>query len=130
MSKAQGDGYRTQTNEALNAYRDRLDAKLEKLYDTKEKWYHVGVCWILTKQSNILENPNGSWKWNGWEIVGKEYAITVYHEDDVTVSGDKGDNGDNGFSVDIHGFAIAREVFVNDRNKANECFKEFKRELE
>ena len=42
MSKAQGDGYRTQTNEALNAYRDRLDAKLEKLYDTKEKWYHVG----------------------------------------------------------------------------------------
>ena len=36
MSRAQGDSYRTHTNHELNAYRDRLDAKLEKLYEVPE----------------------------------------------------------------------------------------------
>ena len=120
MSRAQENSYRTHTNHELNAYRDRLDAKLEKLIDKKEKWFHIGACWIQTEQSNIIKNPNGSWKWNGWEVVGVEYAVRVFSEADVTVEGSK---------TNVHGLALATQIFENDRDKANEYFKWVRREL-
>jgi len=63
MSRAQGDAYRTHTDHELNAYKARLDAKLRKLIDHKEKWYRAGAGWILCQERNRMTNPNGSWKW-------------------------------------------------------------------
>ena len=114
------DGFRTVTNPELNAYRARLDEKLHKLYDKKEKWYYVNGAWILTEQSNILRNPNGDWKWNGWEVVGVKYSVWVFDEDDVKVAGDQ---------KQAHGKALAVKVFENDRDGANEYFKWAKEEL-
>ena len=62
MSKAQGDSYKTQTNHELNAYRARLDAKLHKLIDRKEKWFRIGDGWVLTAEQNRMINRSGSWK--------------------------------------------------------------------
>lgn len=78
MSRAQGDGYKTHTNHELNAYRARLDAKILELEQREEKWHRVGEGWILTTKKNKLVNPNGGWKWNGWEVRGQEYAIWVF----------------------------------------------------
>ena len=50
MSRAQGDAYRTHTDHGLNSYKARLDAKLRKLIDHKEKWYRVGAGWILCQR--------------------------------------------------------------------------------
>jgi hypothetical protein len=50
MSRAQGDAYRTHTDHELNSYKARLDAKLRKLIDHKEKWYRVGAGWILCQR--------------------------------------------------------------------------------
>ena len=55
MSRAQGNAYRTHINHELNAYRDRLDAKLEKLIDRKEKWFHIGACWIVNVNENLSQ---------------------------------------------------------------------------
>ena len=78
MSRAQGDSYKTHTNHDLNAYRARLDAKILELEQREEKWHRVGEGWVLTQKKNKVANPNGSWKWNGWEVRGQEYAIRVY----------------------------------------------------
>ena len=50
MSRAQGDAYRTHTDHELNSYKARLDAKLRKIIDHKEKWYRVGAGWILCQR--------------------------------------------------------------------------------
>ena len=108
------DSHRTYTNHELNACSDRLDAKLSGLIDHEEKWFHVSSAWIQTEQSNVIRNPNGNWKWNGWEVVGVEYAVRVFSEADVTVEGSE---------VTVHGMALVAEIFENDRDKANEYFK-------
>ena len=77
MSRAQGDAYRTHTDHELNAYKARLDAKLRRLIDHKEKWYRAGEGWILCQERNRMVNPNGSWKWNGWEIEAHEYWMHI-----------------------------------------------------
>ena len=102
MSRAQGDGYRTWTDEKLNAYRRRLDEKLKSLRDHKEKWYDSDGFRIHTESENILENPRGDWKWDGWKITGRRYWIRVYEGNDP--------------------WAIVTQSFT-DRDEANEFFK-------
>ena len=68
----------------------------------------------------MIKNPNGSWKWNGWEVVDVEYAVRVFSEADVTVEGSK---------TNAHCLALATQIFENDRDKANEYFKWVRREL-
>ena len=114
MSRAQGDNYKTRTNHELNAYRARLDAKLHKLIDHKEKWFRVGDGWILTEERNRMFNRNGSWKWNGWEVEAHEYRITVFPAECVELQ--------NGIP---HVIGLAQRVMVIDDDKAaaNEYFK-------
>lgn len=83
MSRAQGDSYKTHTNHDLNAYRARLDAKIYELEQREEKWFRVGDGWIFTTKKNKLSNPNGGWKWNGWEVRCQEYSIRVFAGDCV-----------------------------------------------
>ena len=85
MSRAQGDGYRTHTDHELNAYKWRLRDKVAKLADHKEKWYRAGQGWILAEEQNRMVNPNGSWKWHGWEVEAHEYWITVFPEECVEI---------------------------------------------
>lgn len=113
MSRAQGDAYRTHTDHELNAYKARLDAKLRKLIDHKEKWYRAGAGWILCQERNRMTNPNGSWKWNGWEIEAHEYWITVFPEECVEVR--------NGEPNPI-GWSQVVKVIDDDKEAANEFF--------
>lgn len=114
MSRAQGDGYRTWTDHKLNEYRAMLDAKLDQLMDYKIRWYENDGFWILTESHNKIHNPNGSWKWNGWEITGREYRICVFEGADIEVKG-----GD----VRVRGCSILNETFT-DRDEANDFFRQ------
>lgn len=120
MSRAQGDGYRTHTDHELNAYKWRLIAKLERLIDHKEKWYRVGDGWILAQEQNRMTNPNGSWKWNGWEVEAHEYWITVFPEECVKL--------EDGQPRAI-GWAQAVKVIDDDKNQANAYFKNIAKPL-
>ena len=120
MSRAQGDGYRTWTDHKLNAYRARLDAKLKTLIDHKEKWYRFGKGWILAEERNRMENPNGSWKWNGWEIEAHEYWITVFPSECVKI--------ENGKPRAI-GCSVARKVIDDDKIAANGYFTQIAKPL-
>ena len=51
MSKAQGDGFRTWTNVALNNYKEELRQRLLKLEDSKERWFRVGNGWIQHRRT-------------------------------------------------------------------------------
>lgn len=113
MSKAQGDGFRTHTDVELNKYRKRLDAKLDAMRETTEKWYRGDGIVILAKSWNELENPNGDWKWNGWKVVGKTYQVAAFSEDDVEAV-------DGGYVV--KGLALTNQLF-DDRDEANAYFK-------
>ena len=115
MSRAQGDAFKTWTDHELNAYKYRLQAKLIKLIDHKEKWYRAGYGWILVEERNRMTNPNGSWKWNGWEVEAHEYWVSVFPEECVEVK--------NGKPVAV-GWSQIREVFDDDRNLANTFFKD------
>ena len=42
MSKAQGDGFRTWTNVALNNYKEELRQRRLQLEDSKERWLVPG----------------------------------------------------------------------------------------
>lgn len=116
MSKAQGDGFRTWTDKGLNDYRKRLNAKLDGMAEYNNKWYSFGDVLIHCESINTLYNPNGSWKWNGWQVTGKEYTVTVFDSNDVTFQND---------SYDVHGLSMAKGIFT-DRNEANEYFKTMK----
>jgi hypothetical protein len=89
MSKAQGDGFRTWTNAALNNYREALRQKILKLEDRKEKWFRVGNGWIQTEEKNRMVNPGGSWKWHGWQAEAHEYWVTVYPGENVEIKDGK-----------------------------------------
>lgn len=78
--------YKTKTNHELNAYRARLDAKIAELEQAEERWHHIGDGWVLTEKKNILVNPNGAWKWNGWEIRGQRYAVRVFADNCTMVA--------------------------------------------
>lgn len=109
MSKAQGDGFRTQTDHGLNAYRRRLDAKLSELRQATAKWYDRGDgLWVLAESWNVLDNPNGIWKWDGWRVVGRRYKIQVFEERHLGLDGDE---------PDVRGWSIVCESF-DDRNEA------------
>ena len=51
MSKAQGDGFRTWTNVALNNYKEELRQRFLKLEDSKERWFRVGNGWIQHRRT-------------------------------------------------------------------------------
>jgi len=116
MSKAQGDGFRTWTNTDLNAYRKRLDAKLADMREKTVKWYDINGFWILAESWNVLENPNGDWKWNGWEVVGKEYRLAVFEQDVLVFDGD---------TIDVNGPSVFCGVY-NDREEALDMFRRLK----
>lgn len=120
MSRAQGDAYRTHTDHELNAYKARLDAKLRKLIDHKEKWYRAGEGWILCQERNRMVNPNGSWKWNGWEIEAREYWITVFPAECVEIRGGE---------PKAIGWSQVVKVIDDDKAAANRYFKEVARPL-
>ena len=115
MSRLQGDYFKTHTDHALNAYKFRLDAKLLKLIDKKEKWYRAGKGWILTEERNRMFNPNGHWKWNGWQVQAREYWITVFPEECVEIR--------DGRPV-ATGWSQIRHVIDDDKAAANRFFNE------
>jgi hypothetical protein len=114
MSRSQGDAYKTWTDHNLNAYKARLDAKLRKLIDHHEKWFRCGEGWVLAEERNRIFNPNGSWKWNGWEIEAHEYLITVFPKECVEVV--------NGKPKAV-GWSQVSKVIDDDREEANRFFK-------
>lgn len=112
-------GYRTATNYELNAYRARLDVKLHNLIDEKESYRFLQnergeKFMILCVQGNRIDNPNGNWKWNGWEIVGKYYRCGLYSMEVVQKT-------ETGYRVT----GLPLEHFAEDDNKdgANEAYK-------
>ena len=113
MSKAQGDGFRTRTNVDLNEYRRRLDDKLRPLIDKTERWYDRGDgFWVLAESWNVIENPNGDWKWHGWRVVGKEYKLQVYDEANLDLTG----------TVPcVNGCSVVCRIFT-DKKQANDFF--------
>lgn len=114
MARSQGDSYKTWTDHELNAYRARLDMKLRKLIDHHEKWFRCGDGWILTEERNRMVNPNGYWKWDGWEVEAHEYWVTVFPGECVKVV--------DGNPRAI-GWSQMRKVIDNDREEANRYFK-------
>ena len=116
--KKYADGYRTETNHELNAYRDRLVQKLRTLANRQERWYKVGDAWILTEKENTLRNPNGEWKWNGWEVTGVEYYIRIFPAESVRV--------ENGKPVYVIGLAKEIRAFTS-AEEANAWWGEAKR---
>lgn len=109
--------YRTQTNVELNRYRARLDVKLQGLIDRVEKQYKVNDFIIFTEQKNLVENPNGSWKWNGWKIVGQEYKVSMYHETECELNEDG----------KYHPITWCQKMLITkDVNEANKTFVEFR----
>lgn len=114
MSRAQGDNFKTWTNKSLNEYKYRLLDKINKLADRHEKWYRCGNGWIHVEEENRMENPNGTYKWNGWIVEAHEYWVTVYHAENVKLV-----NG----QPKVVGVAVMRELIENDREKANKVFK-------
>ena len=113
MSKAQGDGFRTHTNQALNDYKEDLRMRRQKLEDRKQRWYKVGKGWILTEEKNRIYNPRGSWKWHGWQTEARELWITVFPASSIEIKDGK---------PTVIGIAQVREEFDNDRDAANEYF--------
>ena len=118
MSKAQGDGFRTHTNQALNDYREDLRQKVIKLQDSKQKWFKVNDTWINTEEKNRMVNPRGSWKWHGWEVEAHEYWVTVFPASSIELKDGK---------PRVIGIADVREEFDDDKDAANEFFKKMVR---
>lgn len=83
MSRRQGDHFRTHTNHELNAYRARLDEKVNKLRAEEVKNFivtnEIGEEFLIQcTQGNNLFNPNGSWKWDGWIVTHRYYRVWLY----------------------------------------------------
>lgn len=117
MSRTQGDGFRTWTNTELNDYRKRLDERLSGMRDHVRKWYDNGDgFWVLAESWNVLENPNGHWKWHGWRVVCREYKLQVYEEGVLDLAGDE---------PQVKGCSIVCQVFT-DRDEANAFFKQLR----
>ena len=114
MARSQGDSFRTWTDHSLNEYKWRLRAKVAKIIDHREKWFRVGDGWILYEERNRVTNPNGSWKWNGWEIEAHEYWVTVFPEECIKLVDGK---------PQAIGWSQMRVFVDDDREKANGLFK-------
>ncbi len=80
----------------------------------KEKWYRVGKGWILCEEQNRMVNPNGSWKWHGWEVEAHEYWITVFPNECVTL--------ENGKPRAI-GWSQVKRIIDDDKDAANAFWK-------
>lgn len=128
MSRAQGDGYKTWTNKGLNDYRARLDRKLAALREERVKVYHFGNHYIFCTTSHILRNERGDWKWDGWEVVGDSYRVSMYDAEHVRYTG-KERFTICGYVVD--GLAVRHmyadtEEDADAKDKANDFFRECK----
>ena len=121
MSRAQGDGYRTHTDQALNDYREELRQRIISMQDSKEKWFKIGNNgWIHTEEKNRMINPRGSWKWQGWQVEAHEYWVTVYRGENVKIQDGK---------PKAIGIAEAREEWDDDKDAANKYFVEVAKPL-
>lgn len=116
MSRAQGDGFKTWTDESLNAYRRNLDKKLRELIDEKEKVYTFGQFCIYTSCMNVIDNPRGSWKWDGWQIIGRRYTVEIYLKSAIECNEGK---------IKVSAPALVKEDFDN-KDQANARFIEFR----
>ena len=84
-------------------YMRRLEKHVRELSNPITKKFTFGLGTIETIEANLMDNPNGKNKWNGWIAVGKRYTINVY-KDGVIVN-----NG-----------------FFDDKNTANKWFLQMK----
>lgn len=119
MSKAQGDGFKTWTDVELNKYRARLDMKIAKMIAEENKIYKIkspvgDTFYIVATKGNEVNNQNGNWKWNGWEITGRFYRIDLYCELDFDVENRR----PTGLPI-MH-------IHTNDKDEANKKFNEMK----
>lgn len=115
MSRAQGDGFRTWTDESLNQYRAKLNVKISKLINEREKWINVNDDYmILCVCGNEIENPNGSWKWDGWKVTGQYYRVSMYEKENLKIT----ENHILVIGLPISHFA------TNDKTEANLFYKE------
>ena len=110
MSRVQGDGYRTWTNEGLNEYyRNVYLPKYLEMENEQIKEYHINGGKIICEQKNIVAEDG--WKLKGLKLTGKKrYIVRVFADD-------KSD------------WADATEIF-EDATKANEYYKFWKMQLE
>ena len=81
----------------------------------------MGKGWILAEECNRMVNPNGSWKWNGWEIEAHEYWITVFPEECIALQEDG--------KPRATGWSQVRKVIDDDKDAANRFFKEVAKPL-
>ena len=102
----------------FNTYAWRLSLRLREMAEHKEKWYKVGKFWIHTETYHELDNPEGRYKWKGWEIVGENYFVEYYTEENIDIN--------DRFPIKS---AAEKRMFFTDKNEANECFKQLKKAL-
>ena len=70
-----------------DSYLAKLHEKKKKLEDQQKKEVVVrskdgGIYLITCYQSNIINNANGLYKWDGWEIIEKKYSMNLYAADE------------------------------------------------
>ena len=69
------------------AYLKRLEEHVKQLSNPVEKKYSFGCGTIETEESDLLDNPNGRNKWNGWVKVGRRYSIRVFDKGTLVQEG-------------------------------------------
>ena len=80
MSKRQGDGYRTETNEGLNRYYNEVFLpKLLEMAEQKIKEYRINGGKIICEQQNIVESDG--WKLKSLRVTGKQFWVRVYSDE-------------------------------------------------
>ena len=87
MARYIADMFWGRESEEFMEYRKRLEERVRKLSNPVTKKYNVGGATIEATRMNQMHNPNGELKWNGWEVKGEIYIITVYKDGAVVESG-------------------------------------------
>lgn len=100
------------------AKRERYERELQQhvhdMMNVVTKFYDEDPIVIIASSYDVLENPNGDWKWNGWQKVGHVYELEVYWKEDVEIYAN-GEYRVNGLTLDSKEFT--------DRDEANAYFR-------
>jgi hypothetical protein len=105
MSKLQGDGYKTYTDNRLNDYCDKVFyPALIKMENEQIKKYHVGDFIIQCEQKNIIAREG--FKLKSLKIISERYIIRVYLDSEY----------DKGISLSVD--------TTNNKEEANKIFKQ------
>lgn len=109
MSKAQGDGFRTYTDKGLNDhYKKVFLPKFIEMTDEQIKEYHINGGKIVCEQKNIVEADG--YKVKSLKVTGREYILRIYADEN------------NELATVVESY--------DDKDKANERFKFWKRQFE